>query len=145
MAKFLPDIQSIIKKKSNRPQLLVNSSQMNFPTHHLAAHAAYEHIQIDMHSGAYPDGVHPIYRYPDPGVTVSAVIGGGVVVDVTAVADNGATLEPIPPTDDGDAEITLHAMLRRAWLFPHRGQTLHAESWVNQMGEGFVDLFIRVG
>lgn len=114
---------------------------MSFPTHHLAIHAAYEHVQIDMHSGVYCDGTHPVHRYPDPGVTVSAVIDGGSVVDLTAVTDDGKPLEPMTTLDND--ETAPHATLRRAWLLPQHRQTLHAESWVNQIGEGFVDLFIR--
>ncbi|MCC7438331.1 MAG: hypothetical protein IT211_07500 [Armatimonadetes bacterium] len=119
---------------------------MNFSTYHLAAHAAYEHVQIDMRSGAYPDGVHPIHRYPDPGISVSAVVSNGGVVDLQACDAEGGLLETISPDDPDDDDGnggTPHAMLRRAWLLPHRRQTLHAESWVNDRGEGFVDLFLR--
>lgn len=116
---------------------------MNSSLHHLAIHAAYEHVQIDMHSGAFGDGVHPIYRYPDSGITINAVIEFGNVVDVTAVTDDGNLLQPLPPPDHTEA--APNSALRRAWSLPHHHQTLHAEWWLNHTGEGFVDLFIGVG
>lgn len=118
---------------------------MNFPTQHRIAHAAYEHVQVDLQHGAFCDGIHSIHRYPDPGVTVSVVIGGGNVVDLTAAADNGGPLDPMPPTATHDDAATPRATLRRAWHLPEGRRTLHAESWVNHHGNGFVDLFIRLG
>lgn len=63
-------------------------------------------------------------------------------MDLIAVTDDGKPLEPIT-TPDNDETLTHNTTLRRAWWLPHGRQTLHAESWVNQIGEGFIDLFIR--
>ena len=106
-------------------------------------HPAWEHLQIDISPEMLCVAESDIHTFLDTALTLGLVARDGRVVDFILRSHDPA-IEPtaLPTPGDGAGQ---HALLLRSWHVAAYDLSVHVESWVEEDGRGFVDVFGRRG
>ena len=110
------------------------------------AHPAWEHLQIDVSPEMLSVAESVIHSFLDTALTLGVVARDGCLVDFVLRSHDPA-IEPaaVPTPVDGPDGAGQHSLLLRSWHIAAYDLSVHVESWVEEDGRGFVDVFGRRG